>query len=152
MTTAQHHPARGFALTVHPDAAGDDGRYAVAVEETNGHPDARRQVARLPAHRLKLAGDALADALRNSKHPRTALKPTRRTPLALTEDAGVRLALAVNVLHGVSKPRRATRLLHALARLSDEECFYWYAHTIGAPEPATRRRRFKALRIFLAEE
>lgn len=152
MATPQRHATRGFALTVHPDQARGDGHYAVALHETNGHPEARRQVARLPAHRLELASDALADALRTSKHPRTALKPTRRTPLALTEDAGVRLALAVNVVQGLSKPRRATRLLHALARLSDEECFYWYAHTLGTADPSVSRRRLKALRIFLAEE
>lgn len=152
MATPQRHATRGFALTVHPDTRQSDGHYAVVVQETNGHPEARHQVARLPAHRLELAGDALADALRTSKHPSTVLKPSRRTPLALTEDAGVRLTLAVNVIQGVSKPRRATRLLHALARLSDEECFYWYAHTVGAADPAIQRRRFKALRIFLAEE
>ena len=143
---------RGFRLAVHPEPVRSDGRYTVAVEETNGHRDHTREVARLPADRLDLAGDALADALRASKQPRTSLKATRRKPIPLAEDAGVRLVLALNVMHGVTKPRRAARLLHAVSRFSEEECFYWYARTVGADDPSTRRRRFKALRIFLAEE
>lgn len=144
--------ARGFQLTVHPNPTGGDGRFAVALTETNGRNDYTREVARLPADRLEVAGDALADALRASRQPRTALTATRRNPIALADDAGVRLALTVNAIHGITKPRRATQLLRAVGRMSDEECFYWYAHTIGATDPATRRRRFKALRIFLAEE
>jgi hypothetical protein len=39
-----------------------------------------------------------------------------------------------------------------ISRLSTEECFYWYAHTLGASDQSVARRRLKALRIFLAEE
>lgn len=143
---------RGFQLLIHPQPARDDSRFNLTVTETNGHRDHRREVARLPADRLELAADTLADALRTSTQPRTALKATRRAPIALAEDAGVRLTLALNAIHGITKPRRATTLLRAVGRMSDEECFYWYAHTVGAADPAVRRRRFKALRIFLAEE
>ena len=142
---------RGFRLVV--DAANrGDGLYSVAVEETNGRSDNTRQVARIPAPRLTATGGALADALRTSGQPKTALRPTRSTPIPISEDAGVRLALAVNVLSGVTKPGRTSRLLDGISRLSDEECFYWYAHTIGADNEAVRRRRLKSLRIFLAEE
>lgn len=143
--------ARGFRLVVHPSER-PDGRYAVSVEETNGRPENSREVARVAPERLDAAAAALVDGLRTSRQPATALKATLKRPVALAEDAGVRLALALHVLTGVSKPGRTSRLLDGISRLSDEECFYWYAHTIGTGDSATRRRRLKALRIFLAEE
>jgi hypothetical protein len=142
---------RGFQLIVHA-VERMDGRYVVTVRETNGARDNARKVARLPAERLDAGHGPLADALRASKQAGTALKGTRRTPVLLAEDAGVRVALALNVISGVTKPGRTSRLLDGISRLSDEECFYWYAQTVGARDDATRRRRFKALRIFLAEE
>lgn len=143
--------ARGFRLVVHASERAD-GRYAVSVEETNGRAENTREVARVAADRLDAAASAIADALRTSRQPSTALKATLRKPVALAEDAGVRLALALHVLEGVSKPGRTARLVDGIARLSDEECFYWYAHTVGTSDSATRRRRLKALRIFLAQE
>jgi hypothetical protein len=142
---------RGFHLVVHPTER-MDGRYAITVRETNGARDNAREVALLPAERLDAGHGPLADALRASKLAGTALKGTRRTPVPLAEDAGVRVALALNVISGITKPGRTSRLLDGMARLSDEECFYWYAQTVGAGDDATQRRRFKALRIFLAEE
>ena len=142
---------RGFQLIVHP-AERMDGRYAISVRETNGTRDKPREVARLPAERLDAGHGPLADALRASKQAGAALKGTRTTPVLLAEDAGVRVTLALNVISGVTKPGRTSRLLDGISRLSDEECFYWYAQTVGAGDDATRRRRFKALRIFLAKE
>lgn len=144
-------PARGFQLVVQ---SGDraDGRYTVAVEEANGRAGNTRRVATVKPDQLEAAGLALADALRDSGHARTVLSQSRRVPIPLHEDAGVRLALAANTIDGVSKPGRASRLLDGVARLSDEECFYWYAHTLGVTDEATRRRRLKALRIFLGPE
>lgn len=149
--TSTPSEARGFELVV---AASDrpDGRYAVALIETNGRPDSGREIARLPADRLDAAQPALADALRGSRQPRTVLKATRRSPIPLSEDSGVRVALAISAIAGVIKPGRTARLIDGISRLSDEECFYWYAHTIGATDEPTRRRRLKALRIFLAQE
>lgn len=143
--------ARGFRLVVEASDR-EDGRYAVSIHETNGRAGNDREVARLPAERLDAASSALNDAIRASKQPRTILKATRREPISLAEDAGVRLVLAANVINGVSKPGRTSRLLDGISRLSDEECFYWYAHTVGERDDSTRRRRFKALRIFLAQE
>ena len=143
---------RGFELVVNRDPDRRDGRYAIDLIETNGHVDNRRIVARLPADRLDAAQPALAEALRASRQAKTALKPTRKTPVELTEEAGVRAALALAAIHGVTKPGRTARLLDGVSRLSNEECFYWYAHTIGTTDPTVARRRLKALRIFLAEE
>ena len=143
---------RGFELHTEADPDRSDGRYGIAIIQTNGTADNRRTVVRLPPDRLEAAHPALTEALRTSGHARTALKPTRTTPLPLEEESGVRLALALAAIIGVSKPGRTTRILDGISRLSTEECFYWYAHTLGASDQSVARRRLKALRIFLTEE
>lgn len=148
--TKQHR--RGFELVIQRDEDRRDGRYDIDLVETNGRADNRRVVARLAADRLDAAQPALAEALRTSGQAKTALKPTRKTPVELAEEAGVRAALALAAINGVTKPGRTARLLDGVSRLSNEECFYWYAHTIGTTDQTIARRRLKAFRIFLAEE
>ena len=143
---------RGFELHTEADPDRSDGRYGIAIIQTNGTADNRRTVVRLPPDRLEAAHPALTEALRTSGHARTALKPTRATPLPLEEESGVRLALALAAIIGVSKPGRTTRILDGVSRLSTEECFYWYAHTLGASDRSVMRRRLKAFRLFLAGE
>lgn len=138
---------RGFRLEVEPAT---EGTFGLRLHETNGSPEHARPVAHLPAARYSRVSDAVVAALAASgKQPRV-LAPTRKQPIDLDETAGVRLALALNVVHGITKPGRTRALLDALARLSDEECLYWYAGCCaGTP---TDQRRIKALRIYLAAE
>lgn len=150
-TKQRQERRRGFEFVVTSQQR-RDGRYDVTLVETNGRRENRRDVARVPADRLDAAQPALADALRGSGHQRTALKATRKSPLPLDEEVGVRAALALAAISGITKPGRTSRLLDGISRLSNEECFYWYAHTLGTTDPVVARRRLKALRIFLAEE
>jgi hypothetical protein len=138
---------RGFRLEVEPAA---EGTFGLRLHETNGRPDHARPVAHLPAARYSRVADAVVAALSASgKQPRV-LTPTRRQPVDLDEMAGVRLALALNVVHGITKPGRTRALLDGVTRLSDEECLYWYAACCaGTP---VDQRRTKALRIYLAAE
>jgi hypothetical protein len=145
--------SRGFEFVIDPQPGRTDGRYGVTLAETNGRPEHTRTVGAVPPERLEAARPALVDALSDSGHPATVLSVTRKKPILLDEVAGVRAALALNVITGVSKPGRTTALLDGISRLSDEECFYWYAATIGAGlDTPPGRRRLKALRIFLAQE
>jgi hypothetical protein len=145
--------SRGFVFVINPQPDRTDGRYGVTLAETNGRPEHSRTVGTVPPERLEAARAALVDALRDSGHPTTVLSATRKKPIGLDEVAGVRAALALNAITGVSKPGRTAALLDGISRLSDEECFYWYAATIGAGlETPAGRRRLKALRIFLAQE
>ena len=138
---------RGFRLEVEP---GNEGAFGLRLHETNGRPDHARPVAHLPPARYSRISDAVVAALNDSgKQPRV-LAPTRKQPIDLDEKAGVRLALALNVVHGITKPGRTRALLDGVARLSDEECLYWYA-ACCAGTPADLRRT-KALRIYLAAE
>lgn len=138
---------RGFRLEVE---LADEGTFGLRLHETNGRPDHARPVAHLPAARYSRVSDAVLAALSASgKQPRV-LSPTRKQSIDLDEMAGVRLALALNVVHGITKPGRTRALLDGIARLSDEECLYWYAACCaGTP---TDQRRTKALRIYLAAE
>jgi hypothetical protein len=138
---------RGFTLEVEPT---DDGRFGLRLHETNGWPNHARPVARLPADRYPRVSDAVVAALTASAKQPRVLAPTRKQPIYLDETAGVRLALALNVVHGVTKPGRTRTLLDGVARLSDEECLYWYAACCAGA--ATDQRRTKALRIYLAAE
>jgi hypothetical protein len=138
---------RGFRLEVEPAA---DGAFGLRLHETNGRPEHARPVAHLPAGRYSRVSDAVTGALAASgKQPR-ALAVSRKQPIDLEEIAGVRLALALNVVHGVTKPGRTRALLDGLVRLSDEECLYWYAACCAGSR--TDQRRTKALRIYLAAE
>ena len=138
---------RGFRLEVEP---ADAGAFGLRLHETNGRAEHARPVAHLPARRYSRVSDAVVAALADSgKQPRV-LAPSRKQPIDLNEAAGVRLALALNVVHGVTKPGRTRALLDGIARLSDEECLYWYAACCAGT--ATDQRRTKALRIYLAAE
>lgn len=138
---------RGFHLAVE---TGSDGRVALRLNETNGRPDRARPVAYIAADRYGKASDAVVKALADSGHQPRVIAPSRTKPVDLAEAAGVRLALALNVIHGVTKPGRTRALLDAVNRLSDEECLYWYA-SCCAGNP-TDSRKTKALRIYLAAE
>lgn len=138
---------RGFELLIEPDGT---GKFAIRLIETNGTPEHRRPIAYLPAGRFRRAEDAVLDAVTGSGKAARTLTVTRKKPVGLNEPSGVRLALALNVIHGITKPGRTRALLDGIARLSDEECLYWYAACCsGQP---TDGRRTRALRIYLADD
>lgn len=138
---------RGFHLAIEPS---DDGAFGLRLNETNGRADHVRPVASVNAARYPKVSDAIVDALTTSGLQPRAVGPTRRKPVELSEMAGVRLALALNVTHGITKPGRTRALLDAIGRLSDEECLYWYAACCAGTDADARRT--KALRIYLAAE
>jgi len=138
---------RRFRLMVEPT---DDGAFGLRLHESNGRPDHSRPVAHLAAARYPKASDAVLAALERSGHKPRAIGPTRRQPIELEEGAGVRLALALNAIHGITKLGRTRAILDGVARLSEEECLYWYAACCSG-NPSDMRRT-KALRIYLASE
>ena len=79
---------------------------------------------------------------------RTAVSPRRKKPFNLTQEPGVRLALAVMTLKPVAKPLRRQAIADGIAAMTSEETLYWYAQSVGS----TGSRALKALRVLLAEE
>jgi hypothetical protein len=134
---------RTFELVISPSFVAD---YAVElVVANNGKPE---RLLRLEDKHLQRMRPALLAAVISSKHPRTALSPTRRAPIRLTEDAGVRLALSALATKPLSKPARVEEIRQAIDAMSSEEALYWYANCTG-PKAA---RSLRALRTLLSEE
>ncbi len=91
---------------------------------------------------------SLLDAVRLSGHAKTVLSAGRQEPIRLKEEAGVRLGVLLLAVKPLSKGRRLQEMADAVAAMTAEESYYWYAK-VNQPE-ASRLRR--ALRLFLAEE
>jgi hypothetical protein len=137
---------RGFRLTVQPVSAND---YGLRLEESDGvSHGAKRPVAKLgPSGSRRLVEQAM-DALQASGFRKSDLSAQRRQPFRLKEHHGVRLALAMVATGPLHKRDRVEAVLSGVARMSDEETYYWYAKCMS-PDWSRGRR---ALRLLLAEE
>ena len=131
---------RTFTLHVLPD---DTSGYRLDVRvATNG---ATASVARLVDRQLVRLRTAIATAVTASKHPRTVVSPTRKAPIPLSEDAGVKLALTVLATAPLSKASRVEAIRIGIDAMTSEEALYWYAYCTG-PDAS---RALRALRTLL---
>ena len=135
--------SRTFSLRILPDM---DGDYSVALNETSN--ESTRTVATLDGQLLERLRPAVMMAVTTSKQPRTALSASRRKPIPLTEDAGVRLGLTALAVKPLAKPARVEAVRQGVETMTSEEALYWYANSTG---PNTNRA-LKALRTLLADE
>lgn len=133
---------RSFVLAVSP--VGSDYMVELAVG-TNGDTDV---VVRLEGEQLQRMRPALLNAVVSSKQPRIVLSPTRKAPVGLSEDAGVRLALFVLAAKPVTKPQRVDQIRTGIDIMTSEEALYWYAQCTGPHA----NRALRALRTLLADE
>jgi hypothetical protein len=137
---------RAFQLRILQEGADD---YGVVLEALNGGdrtPHSR--VAQVRATQTRRILPSLLAAVRAAGHAKSVLSVRRTTPLPLSEESGVRLALVLLATHGVRKPRRVDAMTTGIEEMSTEEAYYWYAKCLG--DSARRMRR--ALRLFLAAE
>lgn len=135
---------RGFRLKVEPS----DGAFGILLEETNGQPENTSVVVRVDANHTREVLVSVMGAVTASGHARTTLTPTRKAPITLEEEAGLRLALVLLATQRVSKPRRMQAMMGGIDGMATEEAYYWYAKCMG-PDAGRARR---ALRLLLAEE
>lgn len=131
-------------FTLEPEHAGGTEAWML-VTTTN---DREEVVARFAGKHLERNRPALAGAVTSSKHPRTILSLTRRAPVLLTEDAGVRLALTYLATGPIVKPDRSDAIRYGIDAMSSEEALYWYAYSTGPVAP----RALRALRTLLAKD
>ena len=138
------HEIRGFRVIVQPAANG----FGIALEETTR--DQRNTTIVAEANNLHTLSvlPSVMTAVKSSGHARTILSPQRKAPIALSDEAGVRLALALVATTSVLKARRIASMLAGIENMATEEAYYWYSKCMG---PESRRVR-KALRGFLADE
>jgi hypothetical protein len=141
---ATEHKIRGFQLLVTPG----ESSYGLALEETNGRPEHTMLVARADEKHVRAVLPAVMEAVKASGHQRTTLGPQRKTPIVLSEEAGVRLALVLLATGRVSKSRRIDNMLGSVSNMAVEEAYYWYSKCMGADGGRVR----KSLRLFLAED
>lgn len=143
MSTKRTSPpkeARGFQLTV----VRDGSAFGIVLHEVNGKTT---PIANANQRRMRDLAAFTTQAVQASGYQRTALHPGRKSPLALREEAGVRLALGLMATDGVRKGSRKNKMLDALHEMAPEEAYYWYAKCVGSEGARVRR----ALRLFLAE-
>jgi len=147
MTTSRTKSSkpRGFRLLIHP---AEIDTYGVALEEMNGSPAAGRIIARATPDHARRIMPSLLEAVRASGHSKTILSSSRRTPITLAEEAGVRLGLVLLATDRIVKSRRLEEMTEGVASMTGEETYYWYAKVTGRES----RRLRRALRLFLAEE
>ena len=134
---------RRFELIINP---ADNANYgAVVVETTEGE---QRVTAKVSPTRIGAVRSDIVAAAVASGHRRTSVAPTRTKPIALTEEAGVRLTLAILATAPVRRSERIDTIRSGLDAMTAEEVFYWYAHIRGDRSS----QALKALRILLAGE
>lgn len=137
------HPRRTFSLLVVPDERNGYGLDVLAT--TN---DQTERVIGLSGSKLDRLRSAVSGAVTDSKHARTVLSPTRKAPIELTEDAGVRLALVALAAAPIRKASRVEAIRHGIDSMTGEEALYWYALVTGP----NASRALQSLRLLLAEE
>lgn len=134
---------RTFTIVVVPEEVGE---YSLDINvATNG---TGVTIARLADRQLERLRSAVVTALTASAYARTVVSPTRKAPIQLSEDAGVRLVLTTLATEPLSKPSRIETIRIGIDAMTSEEALYWYAYSTG---PAASRG-LKALRILLAEQ
>jgi hypothetical protein len=134
---------RTFEVVISPSSTEDFA--ADLVIAGNGKPE---MTIRLDGVHLKRLRPALLGAIVSSKHARSALSPARRTPILLTEDAGVRLALTSLATKPLSKPSRIEDVKEGIEAMTSEEALYWYAQCTGP----FSQRSLRALRALLVRD
>ena len=141
---ASHRP-RGFQLRLVP--TGPDA-YGVRLEETDPDGAASHVVVEADSAQVHRVLPAVVGAVKTSGQAKTVLSSTRRAPIRLREEPGVRLGLLLLAAAPVRKTRRLQEFGDAVTTLTAEEAYYWYAKVTG---PDSQRLR-RALRLFLAGE
>lgn len=122
----------------------NDGDYALDLRtNTNDHTSSVTSISGTHLNRIR---PSAVRAVTTSGQQRTVLSPTRKAPIPLSEDAGVRLALIVLATAPLRKPARVEAIRLGIDALTAEEALYWYAHCTGPKA----NRALGALRILLA--
>ncbi|MCB0857326.1 MAG: hypothetical protein KDB57_04295 [Solirubrobacterales bacterium] len=142
-------PERDKPLSFELEATESGGSERIGIRLTEaGSSSGHRLQIRLGSSPTERISNSLTNALRESKIKPGQLSPRRKAPLALVEEAGVRLALVMVATKPVSLRRRVTEIEEGIAAMSTEETYYWYSKCTGAE----RNRSQRALRLLVSGE
>lgn len=135
---------RYFELRLLPTDLNDDCGFLLI--EVFG--DVSEAIVRIDVEHVKFFRKAVARAVKESGYQISAMTPQRRTPFALKQEPGVRLALVALAALPVVRTERRRTIVERIEFMSSEEALYWYSKTTG-PEG---KRALRALRLLLADD
>lgn len=140
-----------FELRVLPDGE-QTYRLALwqrALTANGGAATAARHLVTLGGVPLQVGLDQVLDTLKREGYRASALSPARQEPLALSEEAGVRLGLLFFALKPLARVSRMEQIAAGLRSMPSEEAYYWFSKCADARHG---RRAQHALRLMLAPE
>ena len=120
--------------------------YGFLLVETFG--DVSEPIVSVGVEHAKFFRRAVTGAVKESGYLASAVSAQRRTPFALKQEPGVRLALAALTALPVVRTERRRTIVARIESMSSEEALYWYSKTTG-PEG---KRALRALRLLLADD
>lgn len=132
----------------------DSGDYRLELWEPPP-PDSRpikarrtTPLSRIEGWHLQLAENLVRRALDSNGYRMADLTRTRRTPLRLSEEDGVRLDLAFRAIPSLKRRTRIEDILHGIHEMSREEILYWHAKT-SRDNGTLAENGLQALRVLL---
>jgi hypothetical protein len=105
------------------------------------------KVARLDPIRVRTLQDVVREAIEDTPGESSEVLTGGTGFVFLPETAGVRLAVAFRGVKPLQRIDRMRSLARGVARMSDEECYYWYAKCRSPTSPNGE----KALRVLLTD-
>lgn len=139
-----------FELRVLPDG---ERAYRLALWQRaltpNGSAAPARHLVTLGGVPLQVGLDQVLDTLKREGYRASVLAPGRQEPLALREEAGVRLGLLFFALKPLARVSRMEQIAAGLRSMPSEEAYYWFSKCADARHG---RRAQHALRLMLAPE
>lgn len=105
------------------------------------------KVTRLSGNRLRAVLPLLRESFDATELNDAVLGSTGDGDVFLPETIGVRLSLAFSGIKPIQRVDRMRAFARGVGRMSDEECYYWYAK---CRSPSSRNGE-KALRVLLTE-
>jgi hypothetical protein len=139
----------GRSLSIMPvdelltEVAGDD--ISAMFEGWTWEEWVAAKVARLDPTRVRALQDVVREAIEDTPAETSEVLRGGAGFVFLPESAGVRLAVAFRGVKPLQRIDRMRSLARGVARMSDEECYYWYAKCRSPSSPNGE----KALRVLL---
>ena len=131
----------------------NESEYGVELYQRQKEPERKRKklkrLVRVWGLPLNLTLEPLISALRRNGYNPTSLKRDRKTPFALDEEEGVRLALLFLAVKPLRKTTRIEQISNAICSMGVEEAYYWFSRCVA---DQSNRRSQKALRVLQASE
>ncbi len=141
----RENPNRGLVAEPFEAVFGESTAPAVDRWEWNNWTAVK--ITRLSESRLRSILPLVRETLDRAELDESVVRATGHADLFLPETVGVRLALGFLGVKPIQRVDRMRALCRGIARMSDEECYYWHAKC-GSPSSPNGE---KALRTLLAD-